>query len=160
MPLSLSFVRKVAIYHFHFQLFQWLPSIAFIAVPEQCPLSFLLQTFSSSGEILKDLVRFLDAQATNICWCWQSNVDQLHRDGEIVSGGCIQTIRKMAKTSTFQPSFRWKLWFGIKRWCREGRIFISKQEEVPNIPLSVYHLARSPTGGENIVDCGWFSHRF
>ena len=141
MLLSLSFVRKVAIYHFHFQLFQWLPSIAFIAVPEQCPLSFLLQTFSSSGEILKDLVRFLDAQATNICWCWQSNVDQLHRDGEIVSGGCIQTIRKMAKTSTFQPSFRWKLWFGIKRWCGEGRIFLNRRRCPTSLYLSITWLA-------------------
>ena len=141
MPLSLSFVRKVAIYHFHFQLFQWLPSIAFIAVPEQCPLSFLLQTFSSSGEILKDLVRFLDAQATNICWCWQSNVDQLHRDGEIVSGGCIQTIRKMAKTSTFQSSFRWKLWFGIKWWCGEGRIFLNRRRCPTSLYLSITWLA-------------------
>ena len=138
MPLSLSFVRKVAIYHFHFQLFQWLPSIAFIAVPEQCPLSFLLQTFFSSGEILKDLVM---QQTQTHKHAWQSDVDQLHRDGEIVSGGCIQTIRKMAKTSTFQPSFRWKLWFGIKRWCREGRIFLNRRRCPTSLYLSITWLA-------------------
>ena len=140
MPLSLSFVRKVAIYHFHFQLFQWLPSIAFIAVPEQCPLSFLLQTFSSSGEILKDLVRFLDALATNM-------------PGNLMLINCIVMVRSYQAAASRQ-SAKWQKLRLFSRASgenydleskddaeKEGYLFLNRRRCPTSLYLSIIWLA-------------------